>query len=122
MLTPLCLQVQLNRSFRTAAWVSIPVSLILLIMVPAFGCIPAVWSTKGLAAWVGLCIGWLFVSVVRSDWLSRGQRRRSSLTRHLRQFIVVILPVWESRGALAQIFTGMYKDLTGGNGRVARTN
>jgi hypothetical protein len=38
------------------------------------------------------------------------------------QFIVVILPVWESRQALAQIFAGMFKDLTGGNGRVARTN
>lgn len=82
---------QLQKSFNTAVRVSIPLSFILLIFVPCMAIIAKTFSPAGLGAWVGIIIAHMFVSA----------------------FIVVILPVWESREALAQIFNGIAADLTG---------
>jgi Na+/proline symporter len=85
----------LQKSFKTAFNVSIPLTFILIIFVPCMSIIAKTFSPAGLGAWIGIVIAWLFIS----------------------SFIVVILPVFESRVALGLIFKGIAKDLTGKRGR-----
>jgi hypothetical protein len=81
----------LVKSFRMAFNVSIPLTFILIIFVPCMSIIAKTFSPSGLGAWIGIVIAWLFCS----------------------SFIVVLLPVWESRAALGLIFKGIAADLTG---------
>lgn len=87
----------LRKAVRTAQNVAIPLTFILIIFVPCMTIIPRTFSPAGLGAWVGICIGWLFCSA----------------------FIVVLLPIWESRETLGQIGSGIFKSLTGRAGRAA---
>lgn len=88
---------ELQRSVRMAINVSIPMSFILIILVPCMAIIPKTFSPAGLGAWVGIIIAWMFCSAA----------------------IVVFLPVWESRKALGDIFGGMWADMTGKRRRTA---
>lgn len=92
--------VELQKSFRSATLTAIPLTFILLIFVPCMAIIKPVWGTAGLTAWIAIAIGWLFISFGA----------------------VGLLPLWESRASLAKIFSGIAKDLTGGNGKVERIN
>lgn len=88
---------QLEKSFLMAFRVSIPLAFILIIFVPCMAIIAETFSPAGLGAWIGISIGWLFCS----------------------GFIVVLLPIWESRVALGDIFKGIAGDLTGKRRRAA---
>lgn len=81
----------LQRSAKHSVLIAIPLSLVLLILIPCMAIIPKKFSETGFAAWVGIWIAWLFVSTG----------------------IVVFWPVWESRKGLGLIFGGMFRDLVG---------
>ncbi|KDN40706.1 Na+/solute symporter [Tilletiaria anomala UBC 951] len=82
---------QLQKSFRTAVMVTVPLTFTLLIFVPCMSIIAKTFSPAGLGAWIGICIFWLFCSA----------------------FIVIVLPIWESRQAMGQICSGIISDLNG---------
>jgi len=80
----------LEKAFRFAAWSSVALTLVMIILIP----IPlffssTVYSVGGLGAWVIVGMIWTFCSA----------------------FIVVLYPLWESRAALTQITTGIVKDI-----------
>ncbi|KAK0527832.1 hypothetical protein OC834_002077 [Tilletia horrida] len=76
---------------RFATMLSIVLSVLLILLIPAFMCIPRVWSVGGLTAWTAIIIGWMFCSAG----------------------IVVIWPIIESRQALMEMVGGIFGDLTG---------
>lgn len=80
--------VALGAAFRFAAWSSIGllVVMILLIPLPLFFS-QVVFGTKGLATWVGVGIAWTFLAA----------------------FTVVIYPLYESREALFMVSKGIIK-------------
>lgn len=88
--------VQLQESFNTAFRTAIPLTFILIIFVPCMAIIAKTFSPAGLGAWVGIIIAHMFVSA----------------------FIVILLPVYESRVALVQILKGIAGDLTDKRRRV----
>lgn len=112
---------QLNKSFRNAVRIALPLSFILIIFVPCMAIIKPVWNTAGLTAWISIII----VSSYRV-LQSRGSLLTLAFPHQGWMFIsfvvVGLMPIWESRAALGQIFSGIKKDLTGGNGKVARIN
>lgn len=75
-------------------------SFLTLLVLSSFSCylsvIPRVWTAAGLGAWISISIAWLFFSCG----------------------VCILLPIWESREALGDIFKGIGKDLKGGNGKV----
>ncbi|KAG6887519.1 hypothetical protein C0995_014657 [Termitomyces sp. Mi166 len=87
--------VELNRAFKFAAWSSIALLVILILVVP----LPpffaqTIYGGHGLEAWVVVGIIWLFSSC----------------------FGVVLYPLWESREALIMVSRGLIKDVFGGGG------
>lgn len=89
-------RVALMKAFKFAAWSSIVLTLIFIILIPLplFGA-STVFTVPGFTAWVAIGIAWTFCSA----------------------FAVVIYPLWESRAALVMIARGVVKDLTGGSGK-----
>ncbi|TDL20265.1 urea transporter [Rickenella mellea] len=86
----------LRKAFRFAAWSSVALLLIMIIIVPLpLFFAQTVYGVRGLSAWVVIGIIWAFCSA----------------------FAVVIYPLYESREALAFVGRGMVKDLFGGQGR-----
>jgi len=82
--------VGLQKAFRFAAWSSVALTLVMIILIP----LPlffssTVYGVGGLSAWVIIGMIWTFCSA----------------------FIVVLYPLWESRTALLQIATGVVKDI-----------
>jgi len=82
--------VALNKAFKFAATSSIVLFVILILIIP----LPLFFSQHifdvgGLTAWVVVGITWIFLSA----------------------FSVVIYPLWESRQALLDIASGIYKDV-----------
>ena len=89
-------QVALQKAFRTAAWASLILTIILVILIPLtlFGT-QYVYSKGFFTGWVVIAIIWTFLSA----------------------FAVVLYPIFESRAALKIIVTGMWKDVAhGGTG------
>ncbi|KAI0311068.1 urea transporter [Amylostereum chailletii] len=80
----------LKKAFRFAAWASIILLLVFIIVIPfpLFGA-QTIYSVGGLTAWVVVGILWCFCSA----------------------FAVVLYPLWESREALGTIARGMVKDV-----------
>ncbi|KAI6000812.1 urea transporter [Pisolithus albus] len=80
----------LNKAFKFAAWSSVALTLIFLILVPLplFGA-STIYSVVGFSVWVIVGIVWAFCSA----------------------FAVVLYPLWESRAALALISRGIIKDI-----------
>jgi len=82
--------VGLEKAFRFAAWSSVALTLVMIILIPLpLFFASTVYSVGGLSAWVVVGMIWTFCSA----------------------FIVVLYPLWESRVALTQIFTGIFKDI-----------
>ncbi|KDQ61991.1 hypothetical protein JAAARDRAFT_76835 [Jaapia argillacea MUCL 33604] len=82
--------VALTKAFKLAAWSSVFLTLVLMILVP----IPlffaqTIFGVGGLSAWVIIGIIWTFISA----------------------FSVVLYPLWESRLAIRQICRGMIMDM-----------
>ncbi|ETW75302.1 urea transporter [Heterobasidion irregulare TC 32-1] len=82
--------VALQKAFRFAAWSSIILLVVMLIVIP----LPlffahTVYGVRGLTAWVVIGILWCFCSA----------------------FSVVLYPLWESREALRLIMRGIVKDI-----------
>ncbi|KIM55367.1 hypothetical protein SCLCIDRAFT_305749 [Scleroderma citrinum Foug A] len=82
--------VRLNKAFKFAAWSSIALTLIFMILIPLplFGA-STIYSVAGFSVWVVVGIIWTFCSA----------------------FAVVLYPLWESRAALAMITRGIVKDI-----------
>ncbi|KAL9938387.1 hypothetical protein V8E36_003010 [Tilletia maclaganii] len=76
---------------RFATILSIILSFLLILFIPAMMCIPCIWTVGGLTAWTAIIIGWMFCSAG----------------------IVVIWPVIESRAALIEMVAGIAGDVTG---------
>ncbi|KAA1472751.1 urea transporter [Dentipellis sp. KUC8613] len=89
--------VALGKAFRFAAWSSVILLLIMLIIIPLpLFFAQTIYGLHGFSAWVVIGIIWCFCSAIS----------------------VVLYPLWESREALRQITTGMYKDVFGkGSGK-----
>ncbi|RDB19811.1 putative urea active transporter 1 [Hypsizygus marmoreus] len=89
--------VKLNKAFRFAAWSSVVLLLVLVILIPLpLFFASTVYGTKGLTAWVVIGIIWTFCSA----------------------FAVVIYPLYESRAAITHIMKGIIKDIFGkGSGK-----
>ncbi|PPQ69730.1 hypothetical protein CVT24_001316 [Panaeolus cyanescens] len=89
--------VSLNKAFRFAAWSSIGLFVVLILIIP----LPLffsqhIYTVSGLTGWVAVGITWTFFSAIA----------------------VVIYPLYESREALIQIVKGIYTDLfTKGSGK-----
>jgi len=82
--------VALDKAFRFAAWSSLALTLIMLLLIPLpLFFASTVYGVRGLTAWVVIGIFWCFCSA----------------------FTVVLYPLWESRAAIAQISRGVVKDL-----------
>jgi len=80
--------VALNKAFNFAAWSSLTLLLIMIIIIPLpLFFAQTVYGVHGLEAWVVIGIIWCFVS----------------------SFTVVLYPLWESREALMQISRGIIK-------------
>ncbi|PPQ88172.1 hypothetical protein CVT25_005137 [Psilocybe cyanescens] len=82
--------VALNKAFKFATWSSLGLFVILILIIP----LPLffshhVYGIGGLTGWVAIGIAWTFLSAIA----------------------VVIYPLYESRHALIQIITGIYKDI-----------
>ncbi|KAF9237446.1 urea transporter [Melanogaster broomeanus] len=82
--------VGLTKAFKFAAWSSVIMTLVFMILIPLplFGA-STIFSVRGFTVWVVVGIIWTFCSA----------------------FAVVLYPLWESRQALAMISRGMIKDL-----------
>ncbi|KAK7062641.1 hypothetical protein VNI00_000129 [Paramarasmius palmivorus] len=82
--------VALNKAFRFAAYCSVGLLLVFIILIPLpLFFAQTVYGEHGLAAWVVIGIIWCFMST----------------------FAVVIYPLWESRAALQEITRGIIKDI-----------
>ncbi|KAF8218018.1 urea transporter [Mycena galopus ATCC 62051] len=82
--------VALNKAFRFAAWSSLGLLLVLIILIPLpLFFASTVYGPSGLTAWVVIGIIWTFLSA----------------------FSVVLYPLWESRAAISLIARGVVKDL-----------
>ncbi|EEB88576.1 hypothetical protein MPER_13522, partial [Moniliophthora perniciosa FA553] len=80
--------VALNNAFKFAAYCSIGLLLVFIILIPLpLFFAQTVYGEHGLAAWVVIGIIWCFMST----------------------FAVVIYPLWESREALQEITRGIIK-------------
>ncbi|KAJ7597393.1 urea transporter [Mycena floridula] len=90
-------ELDLNKAFRFAAWSSLALLLVLIILIPLpLFFASTVYGTQGLTAWVVIGIIWTFLSA----------------------FTVVLYPLWESRESLSQISKGIVKDIfTRGSGK-----
>ncbi|KAJ7803149.1 urea transporter [Mycena olivaceomarginata] len=91
--------VALNKAFRFAAWSSLGLLLVLIILVPLpLFFASTVYGAGGLTAWVVIGIIWTFLSA----------------------FSVVLYPLWESRAAILLISRGIIKDIFArGSGKFA---
>ncbi|KAJ3819192.1 urea transporter [Lentinula raphanica] len=89
--------VKLEAAFRFAAWSSLGLLLVLIILIPLpLFFAQTIYGVQGLSAWVIIGIIWTFASA----------------------FSVVLYPLWESRVALRQIGRGIVKDVFAkGSGR-----
>ncbi|KAI0674267.1 urea transporter [Trametes maxima] len=89
--------VALNKSFAIAAWSSVALTFIFLIIVPLpLFFAQTVYGVGGLTAWVVIGMIWAFFSALA----------------------VVVYPLWESRAALGLISRGVIKDIfTKGSGK-----
>jgi len=86
--------------FATTSSVTLFVILILLIPLPLFFS-QHVYDVADLTGWVAIGIAWTFLSAIS----------------------VVLYPLWESRQALFQVASGIYKDLfTKGSGKYVKTS
>ncbi|KAJ7244394.1 urea transporter [Mycena haematopus] len=82
--------VALNKAFRFAAWSSLALLLVLIILIPLpLFFASTVYGKGGLTAWVVIGIIWTFLSA----------------------FSVVLYPLWESRAAISLIARGVVKDM-----------
>ncbi|KAJ7485761.1 solute symporter family transporter [Mycena latifolia] len=81
----------LYKDFVLSVWLTIGLFVLLCIFVPAMMVIPRIWSKAGFTFYIVLAFLWTFLAA----------------------FIVVIYPLWESRGALARICRGVFADVTG---------
>jgi len=82
--------VALDTAFRFAAWSSVALTVIMLILIPLpLFFASTIYGVGGLTAWVVIGIIWCFCS----------------------SFIVVLYPLYESRVALLQISRGVIKDI-----------
>ncbi|QRV79474.1 urea active transporter 1 [Ceratobasidium sp. AG-Ba] len=82
--------VALNAAFRFAAWSSIGLLIVMIILIPfPLFFSQVVFGTKGLATWVAVGIIWTFLAA----------------------FAVVLYPLWESREALLLVCKGVVKDI-----------
>ncbi|KAF8811119.1 urea transporter [Phlegmacium glaucopus] len=94
-------RVALNKAFKFAAASSVALFVILILVIP----LPLffsqhIYDVGDLTGWVVVGIAWTFLSAIS----------------------VVIYPLWESRRALLQIASGVYKDLfTKGSGKYVKT-
>ncbi|EPT04820.1 hypothetical protein FOMPIDRAFT_1156291 [Fomitopsis schrenkii] len=80
----------LNKAFRLAAWASVTLTLIMLIIVPLpLFFAQTIYGVGGLTAWVVIGMIWTFCSAIS----------------------VVLYPLYESRAALYLITRGMLKDI-----------
>lgn len=89
----------LRKSLKVATWLSVSMSFIIIFIIP----IPMflshyVFSLTFFKAWVIICVIWLFIAAC----------------------ITSILPLWESRGAMADIGRGVIRDAFGGGLRRKR--
>jgi len=80
----------LQKAFRFAAWSSVVLLVILVIIIPLslFGS-SIVYSVKGFGAWVVIGFIWAFFAA----------------------FTVVLYPLWESRAGITMVFKGIVKDI-----------
>ncbi|KIP04085.1 hypothetical protein PHLGIDRAFT_31522 [Phlebiopsis gigantea 11061_1 CR5-6] len=87
----------LQKAFRFAAWSSIILLVVMLLLIPLpLFFASTVFGKRGLEAWVVIGIIWAFMSA----------------------FTVILYPLWESRRELAVITRGMVKDVfTPGSGK-----
>jgi len=82
--------VALNKAFRFAAWSSVVLTLVMIIIIPLpLFFAQTVYGVGGLTAWVVIGMIWAFCSA----------------------FTVVLYPLWESRDALLMIGRGIIKDI-----------
>ncbi|KAJ6570850.1 solute symporter family transporter [Mycena vulgaris] len=81
----------LYKDFILSVWLTIGLFVGLCIFVPAMMAIPRIWSKAGFTFYIVLAFLWTFLAA----------------------FIVVLYPLWESRGALARICRGIFTDVTG---------
>lgn len=82
--------IALDKAFRFAAWSSVLLTIIMLLLIPLpLFFASTVFGVRGLTAWVVIGIIWCFCSA----------------------FTVVLYPLWESRAALVQISRGIVKDV-----------
>ncbi|KAJ6629356.1 urea transporter [Mycena sp. CBHHK59/15] len=82
--------VALNKAFRFAAWSSLALLLVLIILIPLpLFFASTIYGEGGLTAWVVIGIIWTFLSA----------------------FSVVLYPLWESRAAISLISRGIVKDI-----------
>ncbi|KAK7052509.1 urea transporter, partial [Favolaschia claudopus] len=90
----------LNKAFRFAAWSSLGLLLVLIILVPLpLFFASTIYGQSGLTAWVVIGILWTFLSA----------------------FSVVLYPLWESRAAILLIARGILKDVfSRGSGRFVK--
>jgi len=92
--------VALHKAFKFAATSSVALFVVLILIIP----LPLffsqhIYDVAGLTGWVAVGIAWTFLSAIS----------------------VVIYPLWESRRALWQISSGIYKDLfTRGSGKYVK--
>ncbi|KAG2075078.1 hypothetical protein BDR04DRAFT_1091919 [Suillus decipiens] len=87
---------ELQKSLKIATWASLTLIFIVLFLIP----IPMflshyVFSLKIFRGWIIICVMWLFVAAG----------------------ITSILPLWESRAAIKDIFLGMIRNIFGGEAR-----
>ncbi|EJD07865.1 urea transporter [Fomitiporia mediterranea MF3/22] len=88
----------LKSAFRFAAWSSVILLLVMIILVPLpLFFAQTIFGVRGFEAWVTIGIIWTFCSA----------------------FTVVIYPLYESREALFMVSRGVIKDIFGGQGRYA---
>ncbi|KAF7299220.1 Urea transporter [Mycena indigotica] len=94
--------VALNKAFRFAAWSSLALLLVLIILIPLpLFFASTIYGKGGYTAWVVIGIIWTFLSA----------------------FSVVLYPLWESRDALKLISRGVVKDIFArGSGKYVEPN
>ncbi|KAH0578839.1 hypothetical protein H2248_003033 [Termitomyces sp. 'cryptogamus'] len=84
--------VKLNKAFKFAAWSSITLGIILIVVIPLpLFFMQILYGVRGFQAWVVIGIIWVFTSCMA----------------------VILLPLWESREALKMVSCGVIKDIFG---------
>jgi len=82
--------VALDKAFKFAAWSSLALTVIMIILIPLpLFFASTIYGVGGFTAWVVIALVWAFVA----------------------SFIVVLYPLWESRVALLRVFKGIVKDI-----------